>query len=305
MGCHLPDRGGPGRAGGPGLSRRVPPGGLSGLGRQRPGLHRDHPARADRRLRGPDRPPGRRALPAAVRAYGHLAHLRGRAAGAAARGRGAGQGRRDRHVLHVRRPDRRHLVAGAAAAGPGDHRARRPGAPRTPGLDRRRRGLGPDRREDHLLRAGGRGRTAARLRRAGRRADPDPAQGQLLREGRQAAGDRLHPAVVHPQRRPRRRAQAGLPGPRRGARLGAAEHEVPLRQLGGRAQRRLADLPAALLRRALPGLVHPRRVRGPGLRAPHPGQRGPVADRPELGPPAGVHRGAARASRAASPPIRT
>ena len=157
----------------------------------------------------------------------------------------------------------------------------------------------------HLLRPGGGGRTAARVRRAGRRADPDPAQGQLLREGRQAAGDRLHPAVVHPQRRPRRRAQAGLPGPRRGARLGAAEHEVPLRQLGGRAQRRLADLPAALLRRALPGLVHPRRVRRPGLRPPHPGQRGPVADRPELGSPAGLHRGAARSSRAASPPIRT
>ena len=35
---------------------------------------------------------------------------------------------------------------------------------------------------------------------------PDPADGELLREGRQAAGDRGDPPVVHHQRRPRRRA---------------------------------------------------------------------------------------------------
>ena len=37
---------------------------------------------------------------------------------------------------------------------------------------------------------------------------PDPADGQLLREGRQAARDRRHPPVVHHQRRPGRRACA-------------------------------------------------------------------------------------------------
>ena len=39
--------------------------------------------------------------------------------------------------------------------------------------------------------------------------DADPADGQLLREGRQAARDRGHPPVVHPQRRPRRRHPRG------------------------------------------------------------------------------------------------
>ena len=115
------------------------------------GLHRDHPARADRGLRRPDRPPRRRALPAAVRTYGPLPALRGRAAGAGPRGRRAGQGRRHRDVLHLRRPDRRDLVAGAAAAGPGDHRPGRPGAARPAGVDRRRGGLVGDRRADHLL----------------------------------------------------------------------------------------------------------------------------------------------------------
>ena len=40
----------------------------------------------------------------------------------------ARQGRRHRHVLHVRRPHRRHLVARAAAAGPHRDRPRRPAA---------------------------------------------------------------------------------------------------------------------------------------------------------------------------------
>ena len=55
------------------------------------------------------------------------------------------------------------------------------------------------------------------LREAGdlrRRAATDHPPGEVLREGRPAAGDRHDPAVVHPQRWPRRRAAGGAAGPR-------------------------------------------------------------------------------------------
>ena len=75
--------------------------------RRHPGLRRDHPPRADRLGGGADRAPRRRALPGAVRHDGHLARLRRRDPGRGAPRRRDGQGRRHRHVLHVRRPDRR------------------------------------------------------------------------------------------------------------------------------------------------------------------------------------------------------
>ncbi len=49
--------------------------------------------------------------------------------------------------------------------------------------------------------------------------------------------------------------------PRRRDRRGCRPHAAPLRQLGGRPERRLADLAAAVLRRPVPGLVPPRRRR--------------------------------------------
>ena len=67
--------------------------------------------------------------------------------------------------------------------------------------------------------------------------------------------------MVHPQRRPGRGAAPGAARPGQGARLAPALHAGPLRRLGQRAQRRLAGQPAALLRRALPGLVPARRRR--------------------------------------------
>ena len=75
---------------------------------------------------------------------------------------------------------------------------------------------------------------------------PTAADGELLREGRQAARDRLHPAVVHPQRRPRR-------GPARRRSSSAATsstwvpgaHAAPLHELGRGPERRLADLAAS------------------------------------------------------------
>ena len=82
--------------------------------------------------------------------------------------------------------------------------------------------------------------------------------------------------------------------------LDPAAHAAPLRQLGRRPQRRLADLPAALLRHPVPGLVPARRRRRARLRPPAPAQRGRAAGRPV---DAGARRATTRtsaASRAAS-----
>ena len=56
--------------------------------------------------------------------------------------------------------------------------------------------------------AAGHGRDAGRLGRPGRRPPADQAPGEVLRAGQPPARDRHEPAVVHPQRRPRRRAAA-------------------------------------------------------------------------------------------------
>ena len=80
-------------------------------------------------------------------------------------------------------------------------------------------------------------------RRPDRRPEADPADGELLREGRQAARDRLHPPVVHHQRWSRRRAARGDARPRRRDHLAARAHEAPLRPLGRWPERRLAGQP--------------------------------------------------------------
>ena len=74
-------------------------------------------------------------------------------------------------------------------------------------------------------------------------------------------------------------------------------HAGPLRELGGRAQRRLADQPAALLRGAVPALVPPRRARRAAVRRPAGAHRGAAADRPEQRGARGLHRGPARRAR--------
>ncbi len=167
-------------------------------------------------------------------------------------------------------------------------------------MDRGRDRRGAVRRaggEDHVLGARGRGGGAAGVRRPRGRADRHAADDQLLREGRQAARDRHLPAVVHPQRRPRRRPARDDARARPRARLGARLHAPPLRELGGRPQRRLADQPAALLRRPVPGLVPPRRGRQPGARRPDRRRRGVAAGGPVLRAGSGLHRGPARRAR--------
>ena len=95
----------------------------------------------------------------------------------------------------------------------------------------------------------------------------DHAPGEVLREGRQAARDRHHPAVVHPQRRPRRRdlRDALLA---RGSELDwhppymRVRYENWVEGLNGD----WLISPAAVLRRAVPGLVPARRRRRARLR---------------------------------------
>ena len=114
VGRRLPDRGGPGRAGGPGgagayhrLAFRRPDGGA--------GRDRDDPARTAARLRGAGRPSRRRAVRRLIGTTVHTPLFGVRGAGARAPAGRPGQGHGHRHGLHVRRHHRRHLVAGPAA----------------------------------------------------------------------------------------------------------------------------------------------------------------------------------------------
>ncbi len=237
------------------------------------GVHRDHPARAHPGLRRAHRAPRRRALPAAVRHHRDLAGVRRGDPGARAPARRARQGRRHRDVLHVRRPHRRHLVARAAAAGAARSSAataacsarRRSGSPRAP-TAARRTPSSPARRRSQ--RARGDGRAAARVRRPRRRAAPTQRMANFYEKG-----DKPLEIVTTRQwyiRNGGRDADAarGAARPRRGADLAPGLHAAPLRQLGRRPQRRLADLAAAVLRRAVPGLVPPRRRGRARLRPP-------------------------------------
>ena len=297
-------RGGPGRAGGP----RACPVRTTGSG---------SPARDGRPLEVDTTRP--ELLPACVALVCHptdarYAALVGVARTPRVRSRGAdlrasvgrpGQGHRSGDGLHLRRSDRRDLVARPAAGHPGRARAATvgcwpihrpvwtlPPTRRSPACTVKP-GAGPDRGA-----APGAGR-------AGRRAPADHPPGEVLREGRPAAGDREHPPVVHPQRRPRRRPARGPAGARSAAAVGARPHAPPVRALGGRADRRLADQPAALLRRAVPGVVPAGRARRAGLRAPADTGRAGPAGRPVLGRPGRASPRRSAASRAASSATRT
>ncbi len=87
---------------------------------------------------------------------------------------------------------------------------------------------------------------------------------------------------------------------RRRDRLGPGPHEAPLRQLGRRPQRRLADLAPAVLRHPVPGLVPARRRGRARLRPPAAAPRGRAADRPVDRAPPGLRPRTSAASRAAS-----
>ena len=94
-------------------------------GRARPGGG-DDPAGAAGGLRGPGRPPGRRPLPRPGRHDRDHAAVRGARPGGRPPAGRPRQGDRAGHDLHLRRPHRRALVAGAEAAGALGRHPRRP-----------------------------------------------------------------------------------------------------------------------------------------------------------------------------------
>ena len=145
-----------------------------------------------------------------------------------------------------------------------DARVARRATPAAAAYARARRQDRPSRAREAMVDA------AARVRRPRRRADADPADGELLREGRQAARDRLDPAVVHPQRRPRRgpaRARCSTAATR--STWVPALHAAPLRRTGSTGlngdwlicRQRFFGVP-------VPGLVPARRRRRARLRPP-------------------------------------
>ena len=264
LGRRLPHRGRAGRARRPRDAGRVPRVALPQGRRFRRRPHRHHPARAARRVRRGRRAPRRRALPAAVRRRGDHAALRRARAGRRAPSRRSREGHRHRDDLHVRRHDRRRLVARAAAAD-----ARRSSASTAGSRPIRPRGSRPS--------------GASRTREiAGRNAKQ--AQ-KIVVEQLQASGelDGDPRPITHPVKffekgeRPLEivtsrqwylrnggrdldlRAELLALGER--AALAPADDAGALRHLARRAQRRLAREPPALLRRAVPGLVPRRRRR--------------------------------------------
>ena len=186
VGRDRPDRRGPGRARGQGAPRGLPPLRLPAHRRWRGRGHRDDPPRAPPRLRRPRVPSRRRALRAPGREHRHLPPVRRRGPRAHPRAGPAGQGHRHRHGVHLRRPDRRHLVARARPPGPQHPRAQRQAASRGPGGDherRRPRGVRRARRQDDEAGPGPHRRAAPGGRRARRRTTPHHPPGEVLRAG--------------------------------------------------------------------------------------------------------------------------
>ena len=270
VGRHVPDRGRAGRAGGPRAPRRLPPDRLPRPG-SGAGLHRDHPAGAAPGLRGAGRAPGRRALPAAVRHDGAHAAVRRRGAGAGAPAGRAGQGLGHRDGLHVRRPDRRHLVARAATCRPGRSSAATAGCCRDA-----RRGW---RRAGRAAYAELAGKTVFTRPAADRRAAARVRRPATASRGRSRTrckfyenGDKPLEIVTTRQWYIRNggrdeELRDGAARARPASCTGCPTHmRHRYENWVERAQRRLADQPAAVLRRAVPGLVPAGRRRRARLR---------------------------------------
>ena len=293
VGRRLPHRGRPGRARGPRAARRLPPASRS-TGRDGDAVYIET-TRPEllAGVRRAGRPPRRRALPAAVRHDGAHAAVRRRGAGRRPPARRAREGHRHRDDLHVRRHSPTspggascELPTRAIIGRDGRllRRRRRPAStpapaptPSSPGKTVKQ-AQAADRR------------AAARVRRPGRRARADHPPGEVLREGRAPARDRHHRQWYirnggrDADLRERCSPAAGS------SQWHARPHAAPLRELGRGPQRRLADQPPALLRRAVPGLV-PRSTptASPTTTDPIAARRGRAAGRP-------VDRRARRAS---------
>ena len=217
-----------------------------------PVLHRDHPPRADPGVRRADRPPRRRALPAAVRHHGHHAAVRRRGARCS----------RTRPPRPTRAPASR--CAAPSATSPTctwwrelqlpartvigrdgrlharDARvARRPSRPRrrTPSSPARRRSRAREAMVDAAARDAATS-TASRRRPSGWRTSTRRATSRS-RSSPRASGTSATAAAT-----PTLRAAAASPAASE-IDLHPGLHAAPLRELGRRPQRRLADLAAS------------------------------------------------------------
>ena len=267
VGRGLQDRGGAGRGRGPAAEGRLPPRALRGRGR-RELRRRHHAPRAASGLRGGGRAPRRRALPLALREAGGDPRLPRAGAHLPERARGPREGHGHPDGLHVRRRDGRAVVARAGPRPAAGHRPRRAPSPRgvrgralpEPRPREGERGVRAPGRPDRQGGAEGRGGAAARPGRVPFGRGPRPARlgaaaarapGEVLREGRPSPRVHHHPAVV----REDPRAQAGARGGGGAGRLAPGLHGPALPQLDGEPEPRLVHQPAAVLRRALPGVV--------------------------------------------------
>ena len=254
VGRHVPDRRRAGRARGPRVPRPLPPGRLP-HGRRRPDLHRDHPARADPGRGRADRAPRRRALPAAVRHDGAPPRC------------SASRSRCWRHP--AAEPDKGAGIAMCCTFGDLTDVQwwRELQLPTRSVIGRDGRMLAET--PEWITTEGGRARydeLAGRTMYAARAAvvdalratgdlDGEPTPTQRMANFYEK-GDKPLEIVTTRQwyirnggrdwdRRPAGRAAR----PRPGARLAPRLHAAPLRELGRRPERRLAGLPAAVLRR--------------------------------------------------------
>ena len=168
VGRRLQDIGRPSRARGPRATRRVLPHRLSLDGERRARLHRDDPPRASGRVRCRRRASRRRPVQAAVRHDCPHTALRRRGARRRAPARRSREGLGHRDDLHVRRHDRRDLVARARPAGAFDRGARRPHRRGAALGHRSRRPVERDHGPHGLTGADAHGRAAHRVWRRGR-----------------------------------------------------------------------------------------------------------------------------------------
>ena len=271
MGRRLPHRRRPGRDGGPRAARRLPQDRVPPHRRRRRRRRSTRPGpswwpRASRSspiptTSGTSRCSGR---PSRTPLYGVevpvVAHELARAR----------QGHRHRHDLHVRRHHRRHVVARAGTRRCGRSSAATGGSCRPPRRASTAERLRGDRRPDRRSRRRSRSSSScAATGETARRAAPD----HRTRSSSTSAASRPLEIVTSRQwyiRNGGRDAElrAELVEARRRDDVAPGPHAAPLRQLGRGAQRRLADQPPALLRRADPGVVPPRRRRRARLRRP-------------------------------------
>ncbi len=166
-----------------------------------PVADRDHPPRADPRRRGARSPTPTTSATSPVRRDGDARRC------SASRSRSWRTPRPSRTRARASRCAARSATSPTCSGGAScSCRCARSSAATAGCSARRPQWLSPRRRfdgvrragrQDHVQRPRGDGRAAARVRRPRRRAEADTADDELLREGRQAARDRLHPAVVH------------------------------------------------------------------------------------------------------------